>query len=639
MNLVPSHSNTEKGNLAMFRRPTISQNDHVETCHTEPRRLFRQPNPRKAQQQQQQQQQSVRSSVAWYLMGINALIMMATLVLWLEFTSSRTTSSTQGFSSILQKSVLQGEDKASPIHANASSSSALVVTQFDEHCYMLDKPGSKKKDRKKTQETNVHRHLADSQDVEQEETAGVGRPDKHKLGRCVAEYPQRKPPSKGYLQDIDWYHLRQEHDWREACYVYCLSQLPAEYWQQIQTGKDDKTIDASNQAVLLNQAVVMGLPRVVDILKNQYNMDPLQTIHHSANVLTENKSDSYELNGSNAVQQAIRMGNAQILAILTDSNLNLQIDHLGRTVMDYMSMKGSPIRPRDAKQYLNVDTTNTQMAQGIRGQIPQQPAVSKEDDAFFRLLEQHPGMGWSELTRWPVSEKCDIDIVHGSMSRQEFYHDYFLPGRPFVLRGIIPKDEIAAFSRKTWERTRRYHPDRMFWVGPTAYPSLTGQEECEGKMSIRQLEAGEKCPEAPDTPILHAWHPTDQDFAELFPSYEDGDIYNKKSGWRKLGEWFFPEVEEMDGDLGWQIFFGGDESGATLHWHNAAFNVLYAGIKEWKITPPWYRGFTGMPAMKASGMVDDAIALSCTQRPGDFVYIPNYWGHLTLNHGFTIGWV
>jgi oxalate decarboxylase/phosphoglucose isomerase-like protein (cupin superfamily) len=46
-----------------------------------------------------------------------------------------------------------------------------------------------------------------------------------------------------------------------------------------------------------------------------------------------------------------------------------------------------------------------------------------------------------------------------------------------------------------------------------------------------------------------------------------------------------------------------------------------------------------MPAMKASGMVDDAIALSCTQRPGDFVYIPNYWGHLTLNHGFTIGWV
>ncbi|KAL3936672.1 MAG: hypothetical protein SGARI_002453 [Bacillariaceae sp.] len=223
------------------------------------------------------------------------------------------------------------------------------------------------------------------------------------------------------------------------------------------------------------------------------------------------------------------------------------------------------------------------------------------------------------------------------MSRSEFYNDYYLPGRPFVLRGVIPKEEIAAFSRKTWEQTKHDSPDKKFWVGPTAYPSLTGQEECDEKMSIAQLENGEKCPEAPDTPILHAWHPTDEDFAELFPSYKDGNIYDNKSGWRKLGEWFYPEIDELDGELGWQVFFGGDESGATLHWHNAAFNVLYVGIKEWKITPPWYRGFTGMPAMQATKMVDPAVSVSCTQRPGDFVYIPNYWGHLTLNHGFTIG--
>jgi oxalate decarboxylase/phosphoglucose isomerase-like protein (cupin superfamily) len=74
-----------------------------------------------------------------------------------------------------------------------------------------------------------------------------------------------------------------------------------------------------------------------------------------------------------------------------------------------------------------------------------------------------------------------------------------------------------------------------------------------------------------------------------------------------------------------------------MHWHNAAFNVLYVGIKEWKVMPPWYRAYTGMTAKKANTMVHGDISLSCTQRPGDFVYIPNYWGHMTLNHGFTIG--
>jgi len=29
--------------------------------------------------------------------------------------------------------------------------------------------------------------------------------------------------------------------------------------------------------------------------------------------------------------------------------------------------------------------------------------------------------------------------------------------------------------------------------------------------------------------------------------------------------------------------------------------------------------------------------LRCIQKPGDLFYIPNSWGHMTINHGFTIG--
>lgn len=44
-----------------------------------------------------------------------------------------------------------------------------------------------------------------------------------------------------------------------------------------------------------------------------------------------------------------------------------------------------------------------------------------------------------------------------------------------------------------------------------------------------------------------------------------------------------------------------------------------------------------MTAQKVSATLDDKISLTCLQQAGDLIYIPNYWGHSTINHGFTIG--
>ena len=76
---------------------------------------------------------------------------------------------------------------------------------------------------------------------------------------------------------------------------------------------------------------------------------------------------------------------------------------------------------------------------------------------------------------------------------------------------------------------------------------------------------------------------------------------------------------------GWQIFFGSDGSGATIHWHAAAFNILYVGMKEWHITPPKHRGFSGMPAQQVKAKIgDEPFVLKCTQFPGDLIYIPDH---------------
>ena len=157
---------------------------------------------------------------------------------------------------------------------------------------------------------------------------------------------------------------------------------------------------------------------------------------------------------------------------------------------------------------------------------------------------------------------------------------------------------------------------------------------------IADIEHNKECPEMPGIPMVHARHPNDEEFEELFPQYQ-GDPYNPKGGWRFLSRWFRRDVEgDGSHEPGWQVFFGGHGSGATLHWHRAALNTLYVGEKEWILTPPRYRGYTGMPAGEAAKLILENhkdVALRCTQGPGDILFVPNYWGHLTLNRGFAIG--
>ena len=42
-----------------------------------------------------------------------------------------------------------------------------------------------------------------------------------------------------------------------------------------------------------------------------------------------------------------------------------------------------------------------------------------------------------------------------------------------------------------------------------------------------------------------------------------------------------------------QFFVGGDRSGAAVHFHANAYNVLFFGTKEWLLTPPRYAHISG----------------------------------------------
>ena len=110
--------------------------------------------------------------------------------------------------------------------------------------------------------------------------------------------------------------------------------------------------------------------------------------------------------------------------------------------------------------------------------------------------------------------------------------------------------------------------------GRTAYPVLTGQRTC-GEFSWEMLNQHMGCSDAERTLPVCARKPvssvnTSKAFREMPASYRLPDHYPPvpalERAWVKGGSR--------------QMFAGGRGSGAALHFHNAAYNVQFFGVKR-----------------------------------------------------------
>jgi len=457
------------------------------------------------------------------------------------------------------------------------------------------------------------------------------------IGPCHYDYSLTNSPKNGYEEEIDYFFFRDTEDSKFTDKIRCLNECvdrvlvgadhaPSLFSEgrNLREPEDEYPVERSMDELrskhkvpvddfMLIEAVRAGMTFIVEKLIVKHGLDPFyRPVQH----------DPGNSRSLNAIQEAIRGGYAEIVKILTNGDNSVTIDQYGRSVEDYIKLKGSPITPSDAKNILGIEVEYTL-------------------NQLHRTNNKHGinnignKSGWSEKTATPFDEDyCDFDVVEGDISPEIFYRDYFITGRPLAMRGVSPEMELEFFSKNRWKETEKFNPEELFDVGPTAYPPLTDQESCSEQMSIEDIEEAAVCEDFPEKPMVHAFHPKQADFNELFPGY-DGDVLDPRGGFRTMKNWF-PSIERIN-DAVWQVFFGGDGSGATYHWHEAAFNILYVGIKQWKIGPPLYRGTAGMTAKRVSETLDEKMHFTCVQRPGDMFYIPNYWGHSTFNHGFTIG--
>ena len=89
-----------------------------------------------------------------------------------------------------------------------------------------------------------------------------------------------------------------------------------------------------------------------------------------------------------------------------------------------------------------------------------------------------------------------------------------------------------------------------------------------------------------------------------------------------------------------QLYIGPTGSGAGVHYHMDALNLMTAGKKRWHLFPPAHTRYTAKPPaawVQEQRQLDGVPRFECTQRAGDVLYVPEMWGHATENEAFSVG--
>lgn len=87
-----------------------------------------------------------------------------------------------------------------------------------------------------------------------------------------------------------------------------------------------------------------------------------------------------------------------------------------------------------------------------------------------------------------------------------------------------------------------------------------------------------------------------------------------------------------------QWALGGPGTGAPVHFHNTAWNVVVYGAKKWFLYPPRHKVMSNRQIYRFYETDLQRIAnktgfqpLTCVQRAGDIMIVPESWGHGVLN--------
>jgi hypothetical protein len=187
--------------------------------------------------------------------------------------------------------------------------------------------------------------------------------------------------------------------------------------------------------------------------------------------------------GQTPLHMAAIFGSPEIAELLIKHGADRKAaDKYGFTFDDYLASPGIGIWPEDAKSRFGV----TPRAAIIDPLLPGYEGSGGECAA-------DGGWDTGAPDQDPEQFKCDID-QRTDLDPEEWYKEYYLRGRPVLIRGALPLEERCAMSKTNMHNSEML---KSLKCGATAYPSITRQKFCPEQCTLDSLETSEDCVDRP----------------------------------------------------------------------------------------------------------------------------------------------
>ena len=386
-----------------------------------------------------------------------------------------------------------------------------------------------------------------------------------------------------------------------------------------------------------------------------------------------------------ALHYAVANGHTKAAKLLLDAGADLDIaDKHGVTARSMLMTPGS-ISPEEALGLFGVK-------QRPARQIPR---VLHPGNATNRVLTDGRGWspgtgGWREhrLENYETDMSCDIDQYWADeLNPQELYHKYVAHMKPVLIRGLIKPEHwkaIKKYSVESLKNPKGLGQTRV-QVSDIPYASKFGGAP---RLDMTLTEYVEEVISKTMPGGRHPWYvfkghtvPDGTEGKDSLVHYEDTptpplihEVYKSLSlsngAHRVIPNNVTPrDMKSRELFINAQWAMGGAGTGAPVHYHNSAWNMLVYGAKKWFLYSPrnsimsnkQILDFTesDMLEMAARGKVRvkneqtgaqngaqaqyivrdfnrleqnySVAPMVCVQTAGDVMIVPEAWGHGVLN--------
>jgi len=250
--------------------------------------------------------------------------------------------------------------------------------------------------------------------------------------------------------------------------------------------------------------------------------------------------------------------------------------------------------------------------------------------------------------------RCDIHSISGKDVVRDpiaFIERYLRGAQPVIIRGLLHADPALAPATRAFGKAALLERlgETVWEVGEIPYEAryqVNGSEPMTLREFVEKHLDGCSATAATDADTAANADTT----VDCAPRYVfdvhfwrgDVQVSVKKLKLVSLPSWA-TAARVRPASHGVQFFLGPANSGAPMHFHGAAYNLLVHGRKRWLLTPPGHSTFSMLPARKWLSTrlpqlrARNASVFECEQHAGDMLVLPDLWGHLTINMETSVG--